>query len=565
MKQKREPKDVLKAIPLGGHGEIGKNCWVFEYKDEIIIVNFGMMLPGQELTGVDLVLPSASYLIENQEKIKGLILPSAHDDSCGGVFYLLDKVTIPKIWGSKLALEITKKQLLKNTKIPDIEELESRKEFKATESITIKPIRNTSTLPDTYGLFIKIPAGNILYTGSYKIDQTPLDNVLLDYFSYAQAGEEGVDLLIADSTNIESPGYSQSERSIIKRFDEIFRDGSSRVIIVGYSSNLHKYQIILNLAQKHNRKVLFCGEHLTNKIQSAMKAGFIKADNETLIQDKDLEKIKDKELVVVISGKYGNFLSSLIEIGKGEHSLIKLKSKDIVVVSSNPPPGTARILAHTIDQLFVQKVQVVGGRGQGVHAAGHVAQEEAKFMLTVTKPRSFVPSHGEERQLVTYADLAEKMNVSHNDIHILKNGDVLELREQIARIEGRVPAQSVYYNQAKGLDIDEITMKERQSLSEEGTITVALTLNEEKDIIAGPEIFAEACSFAKGKDWRAFCLGTIEQIKDTIKQSVERDEKDLSSLKSAVRDIVNKTVLELIGKRPLINIAIQEITMATKK
>lgn len=562
MKQKEVnnmPTNILKAIPLGGHGEIGKNCWIFECKDEIIVVNFGMMLPSHDLAGIDLVLPNTNYLQENQEKIKGLILTSAHDDSSGGTFYLLNKVKIPKIWGTKLTLETIKGQLTKNTSLPETEEITSRKEFAIGENFKIKAIENTSTLPDTYGLFIQSPAGNILYTGSYKIDQTPPDDKLLDYFSYSKAGEDSVDLLISDSANIETPGYSQSERTISKRFNEIFKESDSRVIILSYANNLHKFQIIFNLAQKNNKKVLLVGEYLINKVQSAIKTGFISIKKELFITEKDISTINDKELVVILSGKYGNFLPAMIEIAKGDNPLIKLKSKDIVVISSNPPPGTVRIIAHTIDQLFVQKVQVIGGRGQGVHVSGHAAQEEAKFMLTVAKPRSFVPSFGEERQLVIYESLAEMIGVNSNDIHIIKNGDIVELREQVTRVAGKIPAQSIYYNHAKGLDIEETTVKERQALSEEGTITVALTLDNEKNIIAGPAILAEACSFAKGKDWKAFCLGTIELIKDTVKQSLERNEKDILNIKGSIRDTVNKAVLELIGRRPLINISIQEV------
>ncbi len=558
--KKREQKEIVKAIPLGGHGEIGKNAWIFEYKDEIIIVNFGMMIPGQGLTGVDLILPSTNYLQDNKEKIKGLILTSAHDDSCGGVFYLLEKVQIPKIWGSKLAIETVKAQLDKKTKFPESEAVEARQEFQIGESFLIKTIANTSSLPDTYGLQIKTPTGNILFTGSYKIDQTPPDNKLLDYYGYAQAGEDGVDLLISDSTNIEALGYSQSERAITKRFDDLFRESSAKVVIVSYASNIHKYQIIFNLAKKNNRKVLLCSDYLKNKINAAIKTGFIKTEKDLFVDEKDLENTKDKELVVIASGKYGDSLSVLIDIANEKHPVIKLKQKDVLVVSANPPPGTARILAHTVDQLFVQKIQVVGGRGQGVHVSGHAAQEEAKFMLTVAKPRSFAPSYGEERQMVLYASLAEMIGVSSNDIHMLKNGDVLELREQVARVANKIPAPSIYYNHAKGLDIDETTMKERQSLSQEGTITVALTLDSNRDIIAGPEIFAEACSFAKGKDWRAFCLGAVELIKQAVKESVAREETELSNIKSVVRDTVNKSVLELIAKRPLINVAIQEVS-----
>ena len=276
-------KDILRAIPLGGHGEIGKNSWILESKGEILIINFGMMLPGSDLTGVDLILPSAAYLSENQAQIKGLVLTSAHDDCLGGVFYLLDKVKIPKIWGPKLALEMLKSQI-KNDILPDCECLEPRKEFNAGE-FNILPIRNTSVLPDTYGLYIKNSTGNLLYTGSYKVDQTPLDANLLDYYSYSKAGEDGVDLLISDSTNIEAPGYSQSERSITKRFDEILRESSSRVIIVSYASNLHKFQIIFKAAQKNGKKVFLSGDYLVNKIHIAIDSGYIDFDKKLFVYE----------------------------------------------------------------------------------------------------------------------------------------------------------------------------------------------------------------------------------------------------------------------------------------
>jgi len=563
---KRANTQIVKAVPLGGHGEIGKNCWLFEYNDAIIIVNFGFMLPQQDAAGIDLVLPNTNYLKENESKIKGLILTSAHDDSAGGVFYLLQKVNIPKIWGSKLALTWIENTLPKNLKMPEKEELKARSEFTIQEGFTITPFCNTSTLMDTYGLSIRTPAGNIIYTGPYKIDQTPPDKVCFDCFSYAQAGESGVDLLISDSTNLENRGYTQTEKAITKRFDDILREAPSRIIIVGYASNLHKYQIIFNLAKKHNKKVLLVGEHLIHKIQAGVKADFIKIEKGILIDKKDSKAIKDSELVIIASGKHGNFLNALTELAKQTHKEIELKQKDTIVISANPPHGTVRTIAHIIDQFFIQKVQVIGGRGQGVHVPGHASQEEMKFMLNITKPRAFVPSIGEERHMVLAEQFAEIMGISANDIHIIKKGEVIEIRDKTARVAGRIPAESIYYNLAKNIDIDEVTMKERQTLAEEGTITVALTLDQDRNIIAGPEIFADGCSFAKGKDWRAFCLGAIEQIKVTIDEAnkeKDKEEKDLATYKTLVRDTVNKNVLELISKRPLISVSIQEANLAT--
>ena len=556
-------KEVVRVIPLGGQGEIGKNAWVLEHGNQIVIINFGLMLPPPSLAGVDLILPNTNYLIENQDKIQGLIVTSAHDDCCGGVPYLLSKIKIPKIWSTKLAAETIKLQCAQGQSIPEIEHITSRQEFQIG-NFAFTAMRNTSTLPDTYGLYVKSQAGTVLHTGPYKVDQTPPDKCLFDYYMYSKAGEDGVDVLISDSTNIEAVGYSQSEVKIVKRFDEIFKEHSSRIVIVSYASNIHKFKLLFDLALKNKKKICLSGEYLINKIDAAINAACINLDKKIFVKETELASIKDKNVVIFTSGKYGDFMSVLIEIAKQEHQNIKLEANDTVVISSNPPPGTTRLLAHTVDQFFVQKIQVVGGRGQGVHVSGHAAQEEAKFMLTVAKPRSFVPAFGEERQLVKYESIAEMMNINANDIHIVKNGDVLELREQVARVANKIPAQSIYYNHAKGFDIDELTMNDRLALSEEGTITVALALDKKRNIVAGPEILAEACSFAKGKDWRAFCLGVVELVKDAVKQSVERDETELLNLKAVVRDTVNKSVLELIGRRPLINVSIQEIGKASE-
>lgn len=547
--------DALKAIPLGGHGEIGKNCWAFEYKDEILVVNYGMMLPGKKEAGIDIVMPNATYLKENESKIKGLIITSAHDDSCGGAFYLLDKVKIPKVWGSKLALNTLKASMKKGTKLPEIEELKPREEFTVGEQFKVKPIVSTFSIPNVFGLYIKSPTGNVLYTGSFKIDQLPIDNVKLDYFSFAQAGEDGVDLLISDSTDVEIPGYCQSENKITKRFNEIFRDSESRVIVVTNACDLFKIQLLLKIAKKNKKKVFISGDYINNKIKVTTESGFF-SDEGVLV--KDIKDVKDKDLVIITSGKQGNFLPALIEMANEEHD-IKLNPKDTIVTSANPPHGTTRILAHTVDQLYVQKVQVIGGRNQGVHVASHAPQEEAKFMLSVTKPKAFAPSHGEERQQVIHGEFAEAMGINHNDIHIVENGEIIEVRDGVSKVAGKVPGSSIFYNTEKGIDIDENTMKERQALSSEGTVTVALSIDSDGKVIAGPEIFAEACSFAKGKDWRAFCIATVEIIKSAIKESVDKDEKDLQTLKTIVRDTVNKNVLELIARRPLINVSIQEI------
>lgn len=555
--------DSLKAIPIGGHGEIGKNSWIFEYKNEIIIVDFGILLPSIKQTGVDLILPNTQYLKENESKIKGLIITSPHDDDCGGVFYLLNKLNIPKIYAGNLAIKTIEKQPLKNTKLPPIEELTHRKEFTIGE-FTIKAITNSSLTPNTFGLSIKTPAGNIIYTGSYKIEQMPLDSVLLDFYSYSQAGEDGTDVLISCSQDIETLGYSQPEKLVTKKFEEIFKEIKSRIVIVSGNHEIYKFQTIFNLANENKKKILLNGKHLIEKINTAIEAGYLNINKDIFITEKELKTTKEKDIVIIASGKYGNYLTALIDMADEKHE-IKLTPDDTVVISADPIPGTVRILAHTIDQLFVQKIKVLGGRGSGLHVSGYATQEEAKFMLSVTKPKAFVPSHGEERQLVIHGAIAEDMGTNHNDIHLLKNGDVLEVRGGIARIANKIPGQSIYYNEVKGLDIDEVIMNERDILSKEGTITVALTIDKNKNIIAGPEIVAEACSFAKGKDWRAFCLGTSEVIKQTIKQAVEKEEKDLSDIKSIVRETVNKYVLELISKRPLINVSIQEIDLASIK
>lgn len=561
--EKNNLNNIVKAIPLGGHGEIGKNSWVFECQDEIIIVNFGFKLPGNDKWGVDLVLPNPTYLKENEHKIKALIVTSAHDDSCGGVFYLLDKLNIPKVHVPKLALEYLNKTAEKE-KLKSAKVLTARETIQAGNNFKITPIANTSCLPDTYGLIIETPQGRIVYTGSYKIDQTPPDKVLMDYYSYAQAGEDTVSLLISDSTEIETVGYSTTDSKIQKKFNEIIRDVKHRLIIVTSTFEIHKYQIIFDLANKHNKKIYVSGKDIENCINAAIDSKFLTVSKSTLISKQDLKNTPKEELIILTTGHHGNFLQGLSDLANETHE-IKLESNDTIVISADPPPGTIRMLARTVDQLYVQKVQVISGRGQDLHFSSHPPQEEAKFIICTTKPRAFIPSHGEERHLVMHANIAESMGVNHNDIQILKNGDIVEIRGGITRVSGKVPSSSIYYNKEIGLDIDEFTMKERETLSAEGTVTVAISLDTDRNIIAGPEIFAEACSFAKGKDWRAFCISTVELIKQAIKEKIALDEKDLPSIKSTVKDTLNKYVIELVGKRPLVNVAIQEVKLAEKK
>ncbi len=483
-----ESKPTIKIIPLGGLHEIGKNTCVFEYKNEIILLDAGLAFPTDEMHGVNIVLPDMSYLRENCHKIKGMIVTHGHEDHIGGIAYHLKQFDIPVIYGPRLAMCLLQDKL-EEAGVAERTKLKSilpRDMVRIGKSFFVEFIRNTHSIADSFTVAIHTPIGVIIHTGDFKIDHTPVDGEFFDLQKLAEYGEKGVLCLLSDSTNAEVPGHTPSERSVYPNLDRIFAQATGRLMVTTFASSIHRVKIILELAQKHNRKVAVVGRSMLNVIAHARNLGYIKCPDDLFEPLKAVRNLPEERVLILTTGSQGEPLAALTRISKGEHRQIQIRPGDTVVFSANPIPGNTIAVVNTIDRLMIQGANVIYGRHQGIHVSGHGAQEDQKLMLALTKPKFFVPVHGEHRMLVKHAQTAHSMGIPAENTVIINNGDIVGLSANSIDVVGQVPSGIELVDQS-GI-VHEQVMKERQQLAEEGVVTVAAAVNWEGQLIAQPEI-----------------------------------------------------------------------------
>ncbi len=483
-----QSKPTIKIIPLGGLHEIGKNTCVFEYKNEIILLDAGLAFPTDEMHGVNIVLPDMSYLRENCHKIKGMIVTHGHEDHIGGIAYHLKQFDIPVIYGPRLAMCLLQDKL-EEAGVAERTKLKSilpRDMVRIGKSFFVEFIRNTHSIADSFTVAIHTPIGVIIHTGDFKIDHTPVDGEFFDLQKLAEYGEKGVLCLLSDSTNAEVPGHTPSERSVYPNLDRIFAQATGRLMVTTFASSIHRVKIILELAQKHNRKVAVVGRSMLNVIAHARNLGYIKCPDDLFEPLKAVRNLPEERVLILTTGSQGEPLAALTRISKGEHRQIQIRPGDTVVFSANPIPGNTIAVVNTIDRLMIQGANVIYGRHQGIHVSGHGAQEDQKLMLALTKPKFFVPVHGEHRMLVKHAQTAHSMGIPAENTVIINNGDIVGLSANSIDVVGQVPSGIELVDQS-GI-VHEQVMKERQQLAEEGVVTVAAAVNWEGQLIAQPEI-----------------------------------------------------------------------------
>ena len=483
-----QSKPTIKIIPLGGLHEIGKNTCVFEYKNEIILLDAGLAFPTDEMHGVNIVLPDMSYLRENCHKIKGMIVTHGHEDHIGGIAYHLKQFDIPVIYGPRLAMCLLQDKL-EEAGVAERTKLKSilpRDMVRIGKSFFVEFIRNTHSIADSFTVAIHTPIGVIIHSGDFKIDHTPVDGEFFDLQKLAEYGEKGVLCLLSDSTNAEVPGHTPSERSVYPNLDRIFAQATGRLMVTTFASSIHRVKIILELAQKHNRKVAVVGRSMLNVIAHARNLGYIKCPDDLFEPLKAVRNLPEERVLILTTGSQGEPLAALTRISKGEHRQIQIRPGDTVVFSANPIPGNTIAVVNTIDRLMIQGANVIYGRHQGIHVSGHGAQEDQKLMLALTKPKFFVPVHGEHRMLVKHAQTAHSMGIPAENTVIINNGDIVGLSANSIDVVGQVPSGIELVDQS-GI-VHEQVMKERQQLAEEGVVTVAAAVNWEGQLIAQPEI-----------------------------------------------------------------------------
>lgn len=480
--------DKLKIIPLGGLHEIGKNTCVFEYNDEIMLLDAGLAFPTDEMHGINIVLPDMTYLRENRHKIKGMIVTHGHEDHIGGISYHLKQFDIPVIYGPRLAMSLLRDKL-EEAGVSDRTVLKSvlpREIVRVGQSFVVEFIRNTHSIADSFTIAIHTPLGVVIHTGDFKIDHTPIDGETFDLQRLAEHGEKGVLALLSDSTNAEVPGHTPSERYVYNNLDRVFAEAPGRLMVTTFASSVHRVRIVLELAQKHNRKVAVVGRSMLNVIAHARNLGYIKCLDNVFEPLKSIRRLPDEQVLILTTGSQGEPLAAMTRISYGEHPQIKVKRGDTIVFSANPIPGNTIAVVNTIDRLMIQGANVIYGRDRGIHVSGHGAQEDQKLMLALTKPKFFVPVHGEHRMLVKHSQMAQQMGIPQENTVIINNGDIIELTEQSIGIVGQV-SNGIELVDRAGIVHDSV-MKERQQLAEDGVITIAAAVNSEGKLIATPEI-----------------------------------------------------------------------------
>ncbi|MEL6495586.1 MAG: ribonuclease J [Cyanobacteria bacterium J06623_7] len=485
---KKGKKPTVKIIPLGGLHEIGKNTCVFEYEDEIILLDAGLGFPSDQMHGINIVLPDMTYLRENSHRIKGMIVTHGHEDHIGGIAYHLKQFDIPVIYGPRLAMSLLSDKLeeagvsdrttLKSVLPRDIVQI--GKHFKA------EYIRNTHSIADSFTVAIHTPIGTIVHSGDFKVDFTPVDGEHFDLQKLAEHGAKGVLCLLSDSTNAEVPGHTPSERSVYPNLNRIFGQAEGRIMVTTFSSSVHRVNMILDLAHKHGRKVAVVGRSMLNVIAHARKLGYMQCRDDIFEPLRSVNRLPDDKVLILCTGSQGEELAAMTRISKGSHRQIRVREGDTIVFSANPIPGNTIGVVNTIDRLMMQGAKVIYGKKEGIHVSGHGSREDHKLMLGLTKPKFFIPVHGEHRMLIEHSGMAQAMGIPEENIVIIKNGNVIELTQDSIGVNGSVPSGIELVDRA-GVVQDNV-MKERQQLAEDGVITVAAAIDWSGKLVAPPAL-----------------------------------------------------------------------------
>ena len=547
----------IKVIPLGGMCEIGKNTWVIEYENEIIIIDGGLAFPTDGMPGVEIVLPDISYLIQNKNKIKGLVITHGHEDHIGGIVPMLKQFDIPVIYGPSLAIGLLEEKL-KEAQLTDKTTLNKgrpRQTFRIG-SLAFTYVRNTHSIADSFSLIIHTPCGKIVHSGDFKFDYTPVDGEFFDVYSLSKAGEDGVLLLISDSTNVEREGYTPSEKSVYKRLEEEFFKAPGRIIVTTFASQVHRIRQIFEVCQKAGRKVAIYGRSMLLLATVSKELGLMNFPAELLISTDDVNKMDDDKIVILTTGSQGEPLSALTRMAFDEHRQIAIQPKDTVIMSATPIPGNERAVSNVINALSAKGAHVVYGREAGVHVSGHACREEQRLLLNIVKPKFFLPAHGEYRMLVLHGNLGVECGVDQNNIIIMENGDVLELTGNSAKLNGQVPSGIIMVDNTRLGDIDAHILEQRHKLASEGLLSVMVAIKEGK-ILSEPTIEAKGLVLAQEDTTRGHFK---EDARNIIIKTIEQLHEKKETASNMFQEKIKEKLLELIHKElkrePLVQVIV---------
>ena len=550
----------LKIIPLGGLHEIGKNTCVFEINDEIILLDAGLAFPTDGMHGVNIVLPDVTYLRENQHKIKGMIVTHGHEDHIGGIAFHLKQFDIPVIYGPRLAMALLEGKL-EEAGVSDRTELRPvrpRDVVRLGTSFMVEYIRNTHSIADSCSVAIHTPLGVVIHTGDFKFDHTPVDGEYFDVQKLAEYGEKGVLCLISDSTNSEVPGHTPSERSVFPNLDRAFSQADGRLIVTTFSSSVHRVNMILELAKKHHRMVFVLGRSMLNVIAHARALGYIKCEEERFQPLRNLRQYSDRDVMILTTGSQGEPMAALTRIANGSHRDIKIREGDTVVLSANPIPGNTISVVNNIDKLMMKGAKVIYGKHQGIHVSGHGAQEDQKLMLALTRPKFFLPVHGEHRMLVKHSQTAQSMGVPAENMVIIDNGDIVELTQNSIGVGGKVPSGIELVDSSRQGVVDRDTLRDRQQLAEDGIITVAAIVGSQGKLMTPPNVDIRGIS--QTLNLERFQRKVADLIGRVLRERSSKNGLDRDGLQSAIESELRRLIRKELPKRyPVIVLLLNQV------
>ena len=549
-KKKSAPVEHLKVIPLGGLNEIGKNITVLEYKDEMLLIDCGMTFPGEEMYGIDIVIPDFSYLIQNQDKIKGLLVTHGHEDHIGGIPYLLKKINLP-VYGTPLTLGLIENKLKEHGLKADMTPIAAGDRI-TLGSFKAEVLRMTHSIADAVAFAIETPAGTVFHTGDFKIDYTPLKGETIDFQRIAEIGRKGVLLLLADSTNAHKKGHTPSERMVGETLEEIFITAKNRIILATFASNVDRLQHIIDLAAKFGRKIAVSGRSMVNIVELASRLGYFSIPDGMLIDINRLKNYRDDEVVIITTGSQGEPMSALTRMASNSHKSVQIKYGDTVVLSSSPIPGNEKTISNVVNKLLEKGANVIYSDIADIHVSGHPCQEELKLIHSLLTPKFFCPVHGEYKHLNAHAELAQDMGMSKDNIFIIKNGSVLTVSQNGAKVEKEEVTAGQMLVDGLGVgDVGNIVLRDRKLLSESGLIIVVAAIEKGTgEIVSGPEILSRG--FVYVRESEELIDAAREVVTEVLEYCREKGLRDWITLKNAVRDELRTFIYQQTRRSPVI-------------
>jgi ribonuclease J len=542
--------ESIKIIPLGGVEEVGGlNMTIIEYGDDLIVIDAGLMFPDDDMLGVDIVIPDLTYLAENRDKVRALILTHGHEDHTGAIPFLIKELGESlTVYGTPLTLGLVKEKLKEHKLSADLRPIKPRDSV-SIGVFEVEFIRVTHSIVDGVGLGINTPLGLIVHTGDFKVDPTPVDGELLDFNRFSEYGNRGTLLLLSDSTNAEKGGFTYSEKEVRRAFENIFSNAPGRVIIATFASNIHRIQQVIDVATKYGRKISLSGRSIVSNTQIALSLGYLRLPEKTWLTLDEALNLPDREVVIITTGSQGEPMSVLSRIATGDHKTIKIKPDDTVVLSAKMIPGNERSIGKVINHLFRRGANVIYEKVSEIHVSGHASKEELKLMINLVKPKYFMPIHGEYRHLVYHAQLAEKLNIPKDNIFLMNDGEVLEIDRSGARKNGKVHSGRVFID-GKG-DIDHMVIRDRWRLAHDGIVLIILSIEKPSGlIVSGPDIVSRGFIFEEAS------VEMIDETKKLVADTIESLDtevlQDISLLKARIRNVIKKHILKTMNRSPMI-------------